>query len=176
MQREDCIELGYIAKAHGIQGQVKAVFDVTDIRDYAREKQLWLGKGTEPLVRFTVTRFHITGDQAALLTLAEINDRNSAEDLQGHTIYFPEAELPALPEGHFYYFEVIGFQVVDTQLGPLGTVIRFMDGVAQDLLVMDYQGKEILIPVTEDFVGLADLEAGTLSTTLPEGLLDLYLE
>ena len=176
MERAACIELGYIAKAHGIQGQVKAVFDVMDIREYAREKQFYLGKGEEPLFQLQVERFQITGDQAALITFAEIKDRDAAEALRGHTLFFPEDELPALPKGHFYYFEVIGFQVVDAQLGPLGTVKAFMDGVAQDLLVMDYQGHEVLIPMTDDFVGLADMEAQTLATNLPEGLIEMYIE
>jgi len=176
MQREDCIELGYIAKAHGVRGQVKAVFDVMDLRDYAGEKHFYLAKGEEPLFRLSVKTFQITGDKSALITFAEVTDRNGAEDLRGHTLFFPEAELPALPEGHFYYFEVIGFQIVDENLGQLGTVKGFQESVAQDILVMDYLDREVLIPVTDEFVGLADLEAGTLQTRLPEGLLELYME
>ena len=46
---------------------------------------------------------------------------------------------------------------------------------AQDLLVMSYQNKEVLIPVDPEIVLGADKEAQTLQVNLPEGLLDVYL-
>ncbi|GAB4418470.1 MAG: ribosome maturation factor RimM [Bacteroidia bacterium] len=175
MQPDDCIILGYVAKAHGIQGEVRAVFDVTDIHAYARKRTLWLAKGDQPLVSIGVRRFEVVSDKEAVLGFYGAGDRDAAEALRGHTIYLPKAELPPLPDGHFYFFEVIGFRVVDEAQGELGTVDRFMDGVAQDLLVMRYQDQEVLIPVTDDFVLRADKAAGIVYTRIPEGLVELYL-
>ena len=47
---------------------------------------------------------------------------------------------------------------------------------AHDLIVMDYQEKEVLIPLTEPFVQGVDLETKKVFTHLPEGLLAIYLE
>ena len=65
---------------------------------------------------------------------------------------------------------------MDEQLGALGTVRDFADGAANDILIMDYQGKEVLIPVVDHMVGKADFDAKTITTNLPEGLLEAYTE
>lgn len=176
MKREDCIQVGYISKAHGIRGDVKAVFDVFDINEYRKTKVFWGGKKKAPLQALTITTFKPQQKQEVILRIAGISDRDAALDLIGTTLFVAETNLPALPAGHFYYFQVVGFQIVDTQLGPLGTIKDFADGAAHDIIMMDYQGKEVLIPITDQIVGKADFEAKTLSTTLPEGLLETYLE
>jgi 16S rRNA processing protein RimM len=53
-------------------------------------------------------------------------------------------------------------------LGLVQTVYAMQ---AQDLLVMSYQNKEVLIPVDPEIVLGADKEAQTLQVNLPEGLL-----
>lgn len=176
MKREDCIEIGYIPKAHGLKGELKAVFDVYDIQEYKRIKSLFLAKKDQPLKEYTVTKFQIVSRESAIIGLGEITDRNQAEELIPVGMYFPADQLPKLPEGQFYYFDVIGFTVKDKQLGTLGTVRDFADGPAQDLMIMDYQDKEVLIPVTDHFVLNADMDAKIIHTDLPEGLLEFYLE
>jgi 16S rRNA processing protein RimM len=47
---------------------------------------------------------------------------------------------------------------------------------AQDLLVMDYKGKEVLIPVISEIVLNADKEAKVLNVSLHDGLLEVYME
>lgn len=175
MQREDCVELGYIAKGHGLKGEVKAVFDVHDIHEYGPETRLFLAKGDAPLQAYVIERMRVSTDKQAVVKFEGVDGREEADALRGSTLFFPEAELPALEAGHFYYFEVIGFRVKDAQLGELGTIKRFVEAGPQDLLVMDYQGKEVLIPMNPSFVGEADLEAEVLHTQLPPGLLDVYL-
>ena len=177
MQRSDCIELGFISRAHGLNGEVRAILDVYDLSEYLDVKRLYLAKRNDPLRPYQVERLrvHQPAKGEGILQLAEVQDRNQAEVLKGTILFFPEAELPALEEGHFYYFEVIGYQVLDQTHGLLGTVQDFLDGAAQDLMVMSYQGREVLIPVRDEVVGLADHEQQVIHTSLPEGLLELYL-
>jgi 16S rRNA processing protein RimM len=176
MNREDCVELGYISKAHGIRGELKAVLDVHDLREYLKVKTLYLAKPEQPLQAVQVRSLRPQRAKLVILSLEGITDRSAAEALIGHTIFFPVSQLPELEEGHFYYFEVIGFEIEDERLGKLGTVKSFADAGAQDLLVMTYQGQEILIPVVDEFIGKADKARKVLHTSLPEGLIDIYLD
>ncbi len=176
MTKDQCIELGYVKKAHGIQGHLLAVFDVYDLSEYLRRKKFWFAKGDNPLEERSILSIRPSKKMELILRVEGVNDRNTAEEWVGTSIFLPETELPALPDGHYYYFQVIGFQVVDERLGPLGLVKDFADGTAQDILMMEYEGKEVLIPLTEAFVGKADFESRTISTSLPDGLLEAYLE
>lgn len=175
MRKEDCIQIGYIAKAHGLQGEVKAVFDVYDMGEYRHVDELYMAKKEAPLQKVKIQSFRAEGGKQAILHLEGIQNRESAEAMRGTTLYYPEDLLPTLPEGHFYYFQVIGFEVEDEKLGVLGQVSEFYDGAGQDLMAMQYQGQEILIPIAAEILLKADLSAKKVYTRLPEGLLDLYL-
>lgn len=177
MQHSEYIEIGFIARAHGLKGEVRAVFDVHDLAEYLEVEQLYLAKRDAPLQAYQIQRLrvHLPAKGEVIIQFEEVENRNQAEDLKGSTIYFPEGELPELEEGHFYYFEVVGYQVIDEKKGALGRVKGFFDGTAQDLMVMEYEGKEVLIPVTDQVVGQADHDKEVIHTDLPDGLLELYL-
>lgn len=176
MNRNDCVELGYISKAHGLRGELKAVLDVHDIDEYKQLSVVFLAKGDAALQPFRISRLSIRSQKLAILKLEGISDRTSAENLTGHTIFFPEADLPALDEGRFYYYQVLGYTIEDQQKGTLGVVKGFYDGPAQDIMAMSYQSKEVLIPITEEFVLKADHDQKKIYTHLPEGLVESYLE
>ena len=98
MTREECVEIGYIAKAHSLKGEVKAVFDVFDISEYKNVTVLYLAKKGEPLKEKKITRMNLINDSQAIMAFEGITDRNMSEELRGSTLYFPEANLPKLPE------------------------------------------------------------------------------
>ena len=176
MERDDCIELGYIAKAHGIQGEVKVQFDVDDLKDYRKRKQFYVAKKGNPLLPYTATKFHpIEHGQEVIMRFTEITDRNVAEAHIGAQLFMPASELPVLREGRFYYFEVIGFTIEDENKGTLGTITAVLDMPAQDLIEMEYEGKQVYIPITDAFVLKADKVAKKVHTRMPEGLLEMYL-
>lgn len=176
MTREDCIQIGYIAKAHGVRGEMKAVLDVYDVREYRRKKILYGGKRGAPLSRLELESLRPQQKSDVIVRIKDIGNRDQAAAMIGTTLFIPADELPSLPEGHFYYFQVIGFDVHDETLGKLGTVKDFADGAAHDILIMTYEGREVLIPVIEHIVGRADFETKSLSVNLPEGLLEAYME
>ena len=91
-------------------------------------------------------------------------------------LYLPLSSLPKLNGNRFYFHEVIGFKVVDDKLGELGTCKDFMDLSNNPLMQVDHDGKEILIPASQQFVTNVDRENKILHVTTPEGLVELYLQ
>lgn len=175
MTKEECIELGYIEKSHGLKGEVKAKFDVHNMDEYAKRKTFYLAKKDQPIQKMKVKRMNLANPAQAIIKFEGVNYRDEADALKGSTIYFPEKELPALEEGQFYYFQIMGYEVEDETHGRLGKVSNIIETSAQDVLVMDHKGKEVLIPMTEEFVKRADHEAKLMITAMPEGLLEFYM-
>lgn len=175
MKPEDCFELGYIARAHGVHGEVRATFDVTDIRKYRKKESFWLMKFGK-MAPFAVDSIHIMSDNEALIAFKEVTSREAAEQLRGSTILLPLNELPKIPKGKFYHHEVEGFTVVDSKLGPLGQVKEVQEMPAQNLVVMMYKGSEVLIPIVKHIVKGIDRDKREMYTTLPPGHLDVYEE
>ena len=99
-----------------------------------------------------------------------------AQALVGSSLYLPIEELETLGDDEFYYHEIKGYTVSDQTLGDLGIVKEVYSLNGQDLVAMDYQGSEVLIPTANDIVLRADKENRKLLVNLPEGLLDVYLD
>jgi 16S rRNA processing protein RimM len=177
MTLDESYELGYVVKTHGLRGQMVAELDVDDAAEYLDMQEVFVERpvGSGKLHRFEVERVTIQAGTRVLLKLQKVDRIEDAELFRGLKLYRPLAELPALDDDQFYFHDVIGYDVVDTNLGKLGTVEAFYELPEQDLLAMRYQGQEVLIPVVDELVQHADEDSRELYVTLPEGLLDIYL-
>ena len=90
--------------------------------------------------------------------------------------YLPLNLLPPLEGNKFYYHEVEGFEVIDTTLGSVGTLIRINDSNYQVLFEIDHNGTQILVPMIDQFIEQVDRENKKLILHIPAGLVDLYLD
>lgn len=174
MRVEDCFLLGKILKPHSLHGECKVYFDVDYIEDYEELESVYVLQGTK-LTPFFVESIVPQGPNLAIVKFKHILDRTQAETITGLEMYLPANELPELTEDQFYYHEIKGFTIVDAKHGPLGQVVRVDEFPAQALIVMRYQGREILIPIAGDIVGKVNRTAQTIATQLPDGLLEVYL-
>jgi len=177
MTLDDYYQLGSIGKPHGLKGFVVAFLDVDDLEAYRKMKSVLLEMPKAPgkLVSYDVEKLQPQTNERALLKLKGIDRVEEAEPLRNAKLYRPLQDLPTLEEDQFYFHDVIGYTVVDAQLGPLGTVESFYELPQQDVLAMRYQDKEVLIPVVDELISRADQGTKTLHVNLPEGLLDVYL-
>jgi 16S rRNA processing protein RimM len=177
MTLDECFELGFIVKPHALKGQMSAQLDVDDATTYAKLKTVYLALPTAPtkLTPYPVERVNPQGGARVLLKLRGIERIEEAEPLRGAKLWLPLAELPALAEHQFYFHDVIGFQVIDEKEGALGVVENFYEFPQQDVLAMRYKGQEVLLPVVDELVSHADMEAKQLFVNMPEGLLDIYM-
>ena len=65
--------------------------------------------------------------------------------------------------------------MIDDEHGELGTIKDVINSGASDIIIVKRKGKnELLIPYLKTVVTNVDLEAGTMSVTLPEGLYEIY--
>lgn len=173
MRVEDTYQLGYTQKPHGIRGELKAVFDVDDIEVYSEQELVYILKeGKLALVH--LDKIRLLNHREAIIQIRGIHSRSEAEAYQGLGLYLPLDALPELKPGQFYYHDIPGYQVVDQKLGRLGKVREVREMPAQDILVMDYQESEILIPITWNIVLEANHETREIHTHLPDGHLDVY--
>ena len=76
----------------------------------------------------------------------------------------------------FYFHEIIGFTVVDTEKGELGPVTDVLEYPTQAILQVMKGKKEILIPILDQVIQNVDRDNKILTITAPEGLIDMYLQ
>jgi 16S rRNA processing protein RimM len=173
MNIDACYQLGYIVRTHGVKGQVVAFFDVDYPEDYEELESVFLQLSGK-LVPFFIDALDIQPNGRIIIKFEDVDSIVEAEKLKNIALYLPLDQLPELDEDQFYFHEVIGYTVVDEQLGELGTIREIYEMPYQDLMAMDYQGVEVLIPVQDELILRADKAAQKLFVNLPEGLVDIY--
>ena len=173
MQLEDYYEIGFIVKPHGLKGAISIKLDVDVPEEYRKMESVIVRMG-ENLVPFFISSLQLNGAKG-IMQLEDINSLEDATELKSCPLLLPIEVLPELPDGKFYYHDVLGYQVTDEHLGPLGEIENILTGGNQDLISMRYQSKEVLIPVAEDIVMRANHDEKQVIVKLPDGLLDIYM-
>ena len=172
MTKDECYRLGNITKPFGYKGQMVFYLDVDSPQDYADLDSVFIETKTG-LVPYFFKVDNINGNKA-VVTFEDLTP-DEAHALAGHDLYLPLDLLPKLTGNQFYFHEVIGFRVVDSQYGDIGTLQSIIEYPAQPLFQIDKDGKEILIPIIDPVIKLVDRENKTLHIDAPNGLIELYL-
>lgn len=113
-------------------------------------------------------------NNSAILFFESVADAEGAALLAGHEMY-PLTELPVLTGNGFYFHEVIGFTIIDSVFGEVGSIAQIYEMPQQAIAQVFYGEKEVLIPLIQVFVNAVDREKKQLHMTLPNGLISLYI-
>lgn len=156
------IELGYVARAHGIRGALRVVTHDPESTTLATINEVTIAGQTYEIV-------HAQAVQGAyLLQLAGVNDRNRAEQMRGQAVLVDRALIP-LDEGEMFLADLIGC-VAELPDGTRYGMIAAIQPGPQDLLVIHDAAVERLLPLVPAFVLSVDLEAGRVVVDPPEDL------
>ncbi|CAM1360045.1 Ribosome maturation factor RimM [Tenacibaculum litopenaei] len=175
MQKEDCFYLGKIVKKHSFKGEVIIKLDTDEPHLYGKMESVFVDLGNN-LVPFFIEKSSLSKGTMLRVKFEDVDTEADAEAILRAGIYLPIDLLPKLTGKQFYYHEVIGFTVIDSAYGAVGTIVNINDTSAQPLFEIDRDGKEIFIPMIDDFIESVNREDKTIEVTTPEGLISLYLE
>lgn len=165
------VELGKVAKPHGIRGEVKIYPYSGQPENFLEYKIVYLAlSGNSDLVPFTIKKCRVQG-KFALVTFAECTTRNRAEEIVGTELWLDKDELPNLDESEYYWLDLDGKTVVTDDGHELGVVTAIFDTGAHDVLNVSGKGREYLVPFHDSFIVRMDENVVVLS--LPPGLLDI---
>ncbi|MEW6764566.1 MAG: ribosome maturation factor RimM [Pseudomonadota bacterium] len=145
------VSLGKVLAAFGIQGWVKIHSESRPMADIGRYKS-WQLKLKDGWANFRVKSVKVQG-KGLIAKLEGVNDRNQAESLAGAEIAVDPALLPRLPQGEYYWRDLIGMQVVTREGVELGKVDHLLETGANDVLVLKGE-RERLVPYIIDQVVL----------------------
>jgi 16S rRNA processing protein RimM len=173
MAKQEYFELGAIAKPHGIKGALHVFLDVDDPYEYENLTSVFVQEGQE-LVPYFIEDIQIKSN-LNLIQFEGIDSVDKAKHMVGKKLFLPVSFLPKLKDNQFYYHEIIGFQVEDLNLGKLGIIKEVVSLGSQDVVIMVYQNREVLIPLIDEIIPKINKKEKSINTVLPEGLLEIYL-
>jgi 16S rRNA processing protein RimM len=162
-----------VLKPHGLKGELYISLDTDYPEDYQEMESVFLLKNGK-LVPFFIEFIQIKNKEA-LLKFEDVDDKEEALSIRGCSLHLPLTELPELTGSQFYFHEISGFLIQDINKGDLGVVKEVFEAGHQDLIGMEYNGKEVLIPINDEVIIEVLREQETILVDLPDGLLELYL-
>ncbi|WP_407922441.1 ribosome maturation factor RimM [Acidihalobacter prosperus] len=92
----------------------------------------------------------------------DVEDRDQAALLRGLEVAIAREALADLPEGEYYWADLIGLTVVNADGSRLGAVERLMETGANDVLVVRGDRERLIPFIRPHVVRAIDLEAGEL--------------
>ncbi len=87
----------------------------------------------------------------------------AAEAQKSATVAVARSAFPPLPEGSFYWVDLVGVQVVNRSGESIGVVRGLSNNGAQDLLDVIDGDVQRLIPIVDAYVDRIDLAARTIT-------------
>lgn len=159
------INVGRVIRVHGLDGhlRVKVLSDVPD--RFQPGNVVYIDESPFTIVFFGIFR----GDQI-LLAFQGVKNRNAAQRLVEKWITVPTEAVPALPEGEWFHFQLLGLRVITGEGEELGEITEILETGSNDVYVVSQEGTQILIPAIESVIREVRLDEGTMLVSLPNGL------
>lgn len=154
----DFIVLGTIVRPHGLKGEVKVSLACSGIDRLENCDNLRLVRDGREIKRVSVIRAFTHPDGDAIVRFNEVQGVDEAEALRGAQVAVLEADRERLPSDMYYLDDLIGLTAVKTDGEELGRVEEVMEGLANGVLVVRKNGREMLIPALKSVVREVDLK------------------
>ena len=159
-----------IGRAHGVNGEA-----TIEVRTDLPEERFIVGSVlvTEPSTFGPLTISSVRNHNGTLLLgFKEVKDRTAVEKLRDVLLLADVDISEGGDEDNFHIQELLGCRVVTDAGVEVGIMTDLVQLPGQDLLAVEHNGREILIPFVLEIVPEIDVENKVITITPPEGLLD----
>jgi 16S rRNA processing protein RimM len=161
------LAIGFLRRPHGLQGEI--IMDLhTDFPDRIKSgRKIYIGDHHEA-VTFDTARTH--GD-SMLISFRGFDTPEAVGRFRNQWVYVKAKEVPALPEGQYYKYQLVDLEVIEDNGNRLGKLAEILETGANDVyIVRDESGKEILLPAISDVILKVDMESKIITVHLIDGL------
>lgn len=163
------LEVGYVAKAHGLSGELSIVLH------WAGSDAVQVGRHLELRLKGRTQRVSVIGVRSAskglLVRFRELSDRDQAEAWKQASVWADRGEQPPLQDGEYYLTDLIGAQVFSPD-GLFGEVVRVQPYPSVDALVVQTpDGQVVEQPLLDHWLEEVDVAGKRVVLKSLDGLI-----
>lgn len=173
------LRIGVITTTFGLKGEFKVYSTTDDINRFKRLKQVYilsdnnydsLDKDSE-IYKKEVVNVKLLNDKV-VLRLKDIDTIEKATKLINKSIYIKRQDAVLLMQNEYYVADIIDKELVLN--GKIIAIVKDLMFTGSNVnLITKLNGKEILIPMIDDFVDKIDLQDNKIYLKTIDGLTDL---
>ena len=165
------LEVGVIAGAHGVHGEMK-VFPTTD--DHSRFDELKkiildVNGMNKELIIMQVK--HLT--KFVVLKIEGIDDPNQVMAYRNKSLYVPREEAIALEEDEYFAVDIIGLDVITDEGRNIGKIEDVISTGANDVYAVKDKARYWYLPAIKECILEVAIKEGRIIVHLMDGLEEL---
>ena len=170
------LRIGKIISLHGIKGEVKIFPTTDDIRRFDDLKEFYIltSDDANDAEFENVETFTSEGAKyiknTCILKIKNFNKIEESTKLIGKNIYVKRDNAVPLEKDEYYVMDLIGAKAYLVN-DCIGNVKDVMKSKYYSLLVIDYNNKELLVPMVSDYVENVDVENSKVIIKTLDGLM-----
>jgi 16S rRNA processing protein RimM len=171
--KNNCVKVGYVQKPHGIHGELVIRFQEEFYETLEENPAIFL-EIDNLLVPFFISDegLRFKSGESVITQLDWVDSDKKAKDLCGLSVYVDREDVIEF-EDEMSPHALIGYQLFDQTLGPIGLITEVNDFSGNILLSVVYQGKDALVPLNDDLIVRLDEDLHEIELRIPVGLFDL---
>ena len=166
------LRVGVITSAHGIKGEVKVFPTTDDAKRFKELKEVILDTGKEHIpMEIEHVKFF---KNMVILKFKGYDNISDIEKYKSKDLLIPREDAVELEEDEYFIADLIGLTVVDESGKELGVLKDVLETGANDVYIVQMKsGRELMLPAIGDCILDVDLEGGTMTVHVLDGLMDL---
>jgi 16S rRNA processing protein RimM len=153
------IAIGRVRTSFGLDGSVKVESFSGETAHFLRLDEVEIRNG-ESVTRLNVERTRCAG-RTPIMKFEGVDTREAARAMAGAELWVEREFAAELSENEFYTADLVGL-TVRFDGADIGTIASVLDGTNGELLEIELEGKKVLVPFLDRFVGQVNIEDGYL--------------
>ncbi len=165
---QELLQVGTIIKTHGIRGEVKVYPLTDDVNRFKKLKEVILEPDKDNItLEIEGVKFFKN------LVILKFKNYNNINDIEMHVkkgIYVTRDNAVELDDDEYFVADLIGLNVVTDEDEDFGTVKDVLHTGANDVYVINHEGKDVLVPAIKECILDISIEDNLMKIHLMEGL------
>jgi 16S rRNA processing protein RimM len=165
----ELICVGAVTGTRGVKGDVRIKSFTADPQDISSYGPLFDKTGN------ITYELKVTGQAKGQLIgrIVGTPNRTAAEKLKGLQFFVPRDSLPSTNDDEYYFSDLVGLSVEDTDGKALGTISSVENFGAGDVLeIVGVVNGGLMVPFTKETVPQVDIQNGIAIIDPPDGIFD----
>lgn len=167
------VVIGKFIATFGIKGDLVLKHHLGAGLDTEALKTVFIEEKSGRFMPYFVAAVKNKNAEEALIQLEGVDAPEKAKVFLRRQVWLPEQDVKIQAAQHAP-ISLLGFAVYDEKK-MLGKVVEVIEQPMQVLLRIDYQGKEVFVPLNESTLLKIEHKKEKITVRLPEGLLDIYI-
>lgn len=167
-QDRDLATVAAVLRPHGLKGAVRLELRSDNPERFRKGARLLIVQGDR--IREALVERFVDQGRYGIIKLSGVDSPEQAQELRGAELAVEAGDLPTLPSGSYYTFEILGMEVRSTAGESLGRIVEIEAMPAGDVYRVEGAAGGFGIPAVGDIILEVDTKRGSMVIDDREGL------